>query len=252
MASESGGNGGGGGGTSPIWDALSPPAIPNALDDEFSDSSVSASWLTWAPGAGGQIAASEDSAGMLVEIDTSIKGWTGLYKAVPAFDEFEILCSLSLGVPGVPPGIELAAGLFITEDITAAPDTAKIVTNAYLYDDGGPDGVQSTRIASFAANPTSAVKQATYDYPAGWLALQYKKSDNKFYAWHSPRGLTWAATQLGTDSLLGTAVHMGIGGVPVTLSGPGLHVRYQTFRVTRAAASGIVGTIPGPQGVRGT
>ena len=141
-----------------------------------------------------------DTNNMLVIHDGStIGGWLGYFQAAPAYD-FTITARVSIKrsiFDGSAGGEENTMGIFIAEDLAAAPSTANLVAMSLHWDGLAPTSAnwaiaEASEWSDFDTRSTgSEVNIGIQEYL--WVRLWYRPStDDRVYFVHSHDGITWS------------------------------------------------------------
>jgi hypothetical protein len=227
------------------WHAAKPPASPHASDDEFTTVApgTPAGWSTWNP-SGNTFAVDVVEYGLRMDYTDPAGApaftWAGLYKAIPADDEWEIVCDARLG-GGT--DVDTSVGICVWDDAAGAAATTDFVVMMTQVDGDAALARYSDYQTLGAVIGSILADQGS----GGFCCLQYKASTQAIHGWWSADGIAWL--YLGTGTLAFAASHMGLAIRDDSGNTPS-RMLSDFFRVTRAAASGIVGTHPDPLGGR--
>jgi len=106
---------------SSIWLAQAKPTSPHALDDEFDDSSVGASWLLFTPGS--SLLVTEDASGLVLYSGSVLDVIGGVYKAA-ASSEFTAWTRISVDTNATD---DYKSGLILGADMAGSPSTGSLI-----------------------------------------------------------------------------------------------------------------------------
>lgn len=232
------------GGSSNTYSPYKPPISSFANDDEFQDSSLSASWSIWDPVSLGPTVI-EDSNGlkiMGVDDPSRVDSWQGVYKSIPADDEFEIIAHIgTILSPSVTLGSLFISGLALFEDVASSPTAADFIAAAIRFQLSWK--IHATRWASF---DSLTADSTIYEWGgnSAFTCIQHKQSTGETSFYMSKDGISWF--RIWNIILTpGSISYMGYAVLPRNIV---CGVRSRFFRVTKTGVSGIINTEPGPLG----
>jgi hypothetical protein len=217
-----------GGGTYMIWDTDAPPQTPDAMDDEFDDSSFdSGLWTEWDPGSAQTV--TEDDLRLHLDMDSdAIVEYAGIYQELPASGDWAFVTKVSLSNFGA--GL-VGAGIILGEDFSGNPTTSNFLAY-HLWSDGTARYLLVTSYADYATQPGSGGQLLLLnDYPVVWhgdVYLRVRQVSGTYYFDLSNNGLQWIK-EYSTGSPPFTPDEIGLGAINKA-SGETLSAYFQFFR----------------------
>ncbi len=193
--------GGGGSGGSSVWSPDSIPASPHSLDDEFNGTSLDGAWTEFDQNTL-LTTAVEDSQLKMTRAHAAGTDITGIYKAVPAVSDYSIVAKVAVQHFGS--GVYVA-GLFLSEDLAAAPTTA----NWFLYGPSlGDAEVVTINRASYTSAGTPLNKQLLVQRLAMYLRIRVASGPvvDIDLSWD---GIAWKEVAANVATGLSSIVHYG-------------------------------------------
>lgn len=220
-----------------IYSPLVPPDTADSFDDEFDDG-VFSGWSIFDPDSIG-LTITEQDYGLRINAPDDpgrLDSWRGIYKAIPSEDEFEIVSKISLTEgPTSEIGNIISGGICLYEDIVTNPLTDGFM--AAVLRCQGDFRIHRANWSNF----NGFISDSTI-MPWGpntvFAAIQYKQSTGLARVYFSADGYSWFLRDSQTYS--------GVSYMGYVLNPRNRDVILDTefFRVTRRAASGILGTFP--------
>ena len=216
----------GGGGFSPF----NAPPVANNGDDEFSDSSLSASWTEWDQGA--IAAVSETAAGL--EMTSACLGSIslhGIFKSAPA-SPYSIWSHVSYTHEE---GTRASVGLLLGQDLSGSPATS----DAYFADltaiAGAPNSVRFLKTSDYTGAGAVVLAASTTTEVVGRtnsIFFRGRYANGSLYIDYSFDGLGW--TNFAASAISFVPAHVGL--MAINQTGASMLARSVFFRVTAASA----------------
>lgn len=200
---------GGGGSSFGMFNPLVAPSSPNP-DDVETWTNLPTGWAAWTPGGGAlPQTRSVDRGSMILDIGSKAANTgpacTGIYRSIPAANEWAAYCRLSLIGPRTASGVFLECGFGVARDLAGLPDTSRLDVCDMFQEDANsietaPRAIGLTNYAS-GTSPKSGAPLAYQFAGSFWFRIRKTSavSSTNYAADYSTDGIRWQPLHIGAS-----------------------------------------------------